>query len=218
MKTDTQIQRDVLDELKWQPQIRDAEIGVAAKDGVVTLTGFVDSFAQKFEAERAAERVCGVRAIADDLKVKLPHTSQRSDTEIAHAALTALKWNIQVPDDQLKVKVEDGWVTLDGHVDLRYQRAAAEDAVRYLIGVKGVINSVVVRQPRPSAFEVSQKIKEALKRSATVDADRISVESKDGRVILRGTVRSWAERYDAESAAWAAPGVATVEDQIAVSV
>ena len=218
MKTDTQLQRDVLDELKWQPSIKDAEIGVAAKDGVVTLSGFVDSYTQKLAAERATENMSGVRAVAEDLKVKLPYASQRTDTEIAHAALNALKWNIEVPDTRIKVRVEDGWITLEGDVDWQYQKSAAQDAVHYLIGVKGTRNSVVVRQPNASVNDVGRKILDAFKRSATIDAQKVSVEAQNGRVVLTGTVRSWAERQDAENAAWAAPGVAMVEDRIIVGV
>ena len=218
MKTNSQLHRDVLDELQWQPSVREAEIGVAVKDGVVTLSGFVDSYAQKVTAERAVENVIGVRAVAEELKVKLPHSAQRSDTEISHAALNALKWNIEVPDARLKVKVENGWITLDGDVDWQFQKTVAEEAVRYLTGVKGVILAIVVRQLKPAGLEVSQKIKEALQRSATVDAGKIFVDSKDGKVVLKGTVRTWAERLDAENAAWAAPGVFSVEDKIAVGI
>ncbi len=217
MKTDMQLQRDVIEELAWQPNIREAEIGVAVKNGVVTLSGFVDSYAQKYAAARAAERVHGVRAVADDLSVKLPKSFVRSDTDIAHAAVSALKWDVEVPDVRVQVLVDDGWVSLDGAVDWQFQRTAAEKAVRYLTGVKGVINRITVQQPKVSAYEVNQRIEEALKRSAATEADRISVEAKDGKVVLRGTVRSWAEREDAERAAWAAPGVSEVDDEIAVA-
>ncbi len=217
MKTDMQLQRDVIEELAWQPNVREAEIGVAAKNGVVTLTGFVDSYAQKYAAVRAAEHVNGVRAVADDLSVKLPKSFVRSDTDIAHAAVSALKWDVEVPDARIQVLVDDGWVSLDGAVDWQFQRSAAEKAVRYLTGVKGVINRISVQQPKVSAYEVNQRIEEALKRSAAFDADRITIEARDGKVVLRGTVRSWAEREDAERAAWAAPGVSEVEDEIAVA-
>ncbi|HVZ77103.1 MAG TPA: BON domain-containing protein [Gemmatimonadaceae bacterium] len=217
MKTDSQLQHDVQEELKWTPSIREAEIGVAVKDGVVTLTGYLDSYAAKCTAVHAAEHVYGVRAVADELQVKLPTSSQRTDTEIAHAAVNALRWDVEVPDVRVKVTVDNGWITLDGAVDWQFQKSASESAVRYLVGVKGVINRVDVRQPKVSAYEVSQKIREALRRSATVDADRISVEASEGTVKLRGTVRSWAERSDAERAAWAAPGVHSVEDEITVA-
>ena len=217
MKTDMQLQRDVIEELAWQPNIREAEIGVAAKSGVVTLSGFVDSYAQKYAAARAAERVHGVRAIADDLTVKLPKSHLRSDTDVAHAALSALKWDVEVPDSRIQVLVDDGWVSLDGAVDWQFQRSAAEKAIRSLTGVKGVINRISVQQPNVSAYEVNQRIEEALKRSAAIEADRISVDARHGKVVLRGTVRSWAEREDAERAAWAAPGVSEVDDEIAVA-
>ena len=217
MKTDMQLLRDVQDELAWDPSIRDAEIGVAAKDGVVTLSGYVDTFAEKYLAERAAERVSGVKAIADDLKVKLPTMLQRPDTEIAHAVVNALREHIQVPDDRIKARVEGGWVTLDGDVEWQYQKNAAERAVRYLSGVVGVSNRIVLKPNRVSTFEVSHKIKDALRRNAELDANRIVVEAADGRVTLKGSVRSYAERLDAERAAWAAPGVTSVDDKISIN-
>jgi osmotically-inducible protein OsmY len=217
MKTDMQLQRDVQDELAWEPSIRDVEIGVAAKDGVVTLSGYVDTFAEQYLAERAAERVSGVKAIADDLTVKLPTMLQRPDTEIAHAVVNALREHIQVPDDRIKARVEGGWVTLDGDVEWQYQKNAAERAVRYLAGVVGVSNRIVLKPKRVSTVEVSHKIKDALRRNAERDADRIVVEAADGRVTLTGWVRSYTERQDAERAAWAAPGVTSVEDKISIN-
>ncbi|HVA57772.1 MAG: BON domain-containing protein [Gemmatimonadaceae bacterium] len=217
MKTDMQLQRDVIEEMAWQPNISDAEIAVGAKNGVVTLSGFVNTYAQKYGAVRAAEKVRGVHAVADDLKVRLPQSLMRSDTDIAHAAVSALKWDVEVPDTRIKALVDDGWVSLDGTVDWQFQRLAAERAVRHLSGVKGVINRITVQQPKVSAYEVNLRIQEALKRSAAVDADKISIEAKDGKVVLRGTVRSWSEREDAERAAWAAPGVTEVDDEIAVA-
>jgi len=217
MKTDLQLQRDVLEELKFEPSIREVEIGVAAKDGLVTLTGFVDSYAEKFSAEHTAERVGGVKAIADELKVKLPGSYQRSDTDIAHAAVNALRWDIQVPDDRIKAAVEDGWIDLQGDLEWQYQKWAAEGAVRNLTGVKGVTNLITVKPKKASTFEVGQKIKDSMRRHAERDADRITIEAKDGRVTLRGTVSSFAERQDAERAAWQAPGVTNVDDMIAVT-
>jgi len=217
MKTDIQLQRDVLDELKFEPSIREAEIGVAVKGGVVTLTGFVDSYAEKFTAERTAERLNGVKAVADDIKVKVPGLYQRSDTDIAHAAVNALRWDIQVPDDRIKAAVDDGWIDLEGQVEWQYQKWAAEGAVRNLTGVKGVTNLIAVKPKKVSTYEVGQKIKDSLRRHAELDADRITIETKDGHVTLRGTVSSFAERQDAERAAWQAPGVTKVEDMIAVS-
>jgi osmotically-inducible protein OsmY len=217
MKTDLQLQRDVLDELKFEPSIREAEIGIAAKGGVVTLTGFVDSYAEKFSAERTAERVGGVKAVADEIKVKLPGSHQRSDTDIAHAVVNALRWDIQVPDDRIKATVEEGWIALDGEVEWQYQKWAAEGAVRNLTGVKGVSNLIAVKPKKASTYEVGQKIKDSMRRHAERDADKITIEAKDGRVTLRGTVNSFAERQDAERAAWQALGVTNVEDLIAVA-
>jgi osmotically-inducible protein OsmY len=217
MKTDLQLQRDVLDELKFEPSIREAEIGIAAMAGVVTLTGFVDSYAEKFSAERTAERVGGVKAVADEIKVKLPGAHQRSDTDIAHAVVNALRWDIQVPDDRIKATVDDGWIALDGEVEWQYQKWAAEGAVRNLTGVKGVSNLLTVKPRKASTHEVGQKIKDSMRRHAERDADRITIEAKDGRVTLRGTVSSFAERQDAERAAWQALGVTNVEDLIAVA-
>lgn len=218
MKTDEKIREDIFNELKWDPRVAEAEIGISVKDGVATLSGNVASFAQKFAADRAAERVSGVKAIAEELKVKLPTAYERSDTEVAHAAVNALKWNIEVPDTQLKVKVENGWLWLEGDVEWQFQKEAAESAVRYLSGMKGVSNLIRVKPTLVSSFEVSKKIKDALVRSARFDAEHIVVEAKDGKVTLRGTVRSYAERKDAERAAWSAPGVSQVDDKIAIGV
>ena len=217
MKTDTQLQKDIIDELRWEPRVNDAEIAVSAKDGVVTLTGSVETFAQKYEAERAVERVSGVRAIADDLKVKVFGPHERSDTEIAHAAINALRWDTEVPDEKLTVKVENGWVTLKGEAEWNYQKTAAERDVRYLAGVKGISNLISVK-PRASTTEVKAKIEAAFKRSAELDAKQITVETANGTVTLKGAVRSWAERTDAERAAWAAPGVKEVHDKLVVGV
>lgn len=217
MKTDTQLQKDVQAELTWTPSIRDAEIGVAVKDGVVTLTGYVQNHAQKLAAELAAKRVGGVRALADDLKVKLPSSLERSDTDIAHAAVRALDWDTEVPDKAVTVTVNDGWLTLQGNVEWQFQKAAAERAVRYLNGVRGVINSIMIMPKGVSPAQVSERIKEALKRSAEYDAEHVKVSAVDGKVTLTGTVRSWTERSDAELAAWSAPGVREVVDRIMIS-
>lgn len=217
MKTDLQLQRDVLDELKFDPSIREMEIGVAAKDGVVTLTGFVDSYAEKISAERSAERVNGVKAVADEIHVKLPGLHQRNDTDIAHAAVNALRWDIRVPDDRIKTTVENGWIHLDGEVEWQYQKWAAEGAVRNLTGVKGVTNVISVKPKQVSTYEVSEKIRNSLRRHAERDADRITVEAKDSQVTLRGTVSSFTERQDAERAAWQAPGVTKVNDFLSVA-
>ena len=217
MKTDMQLQKDVAAELKWTASIRDAEIGVAVKDGVVTLSGFVQNHAQKLAAEQAAKRVGGVRAVADDVKVKLPYSLERSDTDIAHAAVRALDWDTEVPDKAITVTVNDGWVSLQGTVEWQFQKTAAERAVRYLNGVRGVLNSIVMKPKGVSPSTVSERIHDALKRSAEYDADHVKVTAADGTVTLSGTVRSWAERSDAEMAAWSAPGVREVVDRILIS-
>jgi osmotically-inducible protein OsmY len=217
IKTDAQLQRDVIDELRWDPAVGNAEVGVAAKNGVVTLSGQVDTFAKKFAAAKAAERVAGVRALAEDLKVVIAPAFGRSDTDIAHAVATTLKWDVQVPDDKVRARVEDGWVWLEGEVSWRYQSVAAERALRNLAGVRGVTNALNVVS-RPSAPDVKQRIESAFKRHAELDARQIQVEAHDGRVTLRGTVRSWTERQEAELAVWAAPGVTMLDDQLAVHV
>jgi len=216
-KTDSELQRDMIDELRWDPRVGTAEIGVAVKDGVVTLTGIVESHAKRFGAIRAAERVDGVKAIAEDLIVKLPSSFARSDTEIAHVAVDALKWNVEVPDDRIKVRVDGGWLILEGDVDWQFEREAAASCVRHLTGVRGVSNKIIIKA-RAFAPDVRRRIQDALKRSAEVDSKRISVETADGKVTLRGSVRSWTERQDAERAAWSAPGVTSVDDQIAISI
>lgn len=213
--SDKELQQAVLRELDWDPQVSSTEVGVAVKDGVVTLSGFVDSYAKRFAAERAAKRVYGVKAVANDLEVKLPLGAERPDPDIARAAVQALQSRITVPHERIKVTVRNGFVTLEGDADWQYQKEAAESAVRSLPGVKGVVNLITVK-PRVSPTDVKAKIEEALRRTAELDARRISVEVNGSKVSLWGTVRSWAEREEAERAAWRAPGVMEVESHITV--
>jgi osmotically-inducible protein OsmY len=214
--TDWEIRKNVEQELNFEPSINAAEIGVAVNDGIVTLSGRVDSYWEKIAAEEAAARVAGVKAVVNELEIRLPISSERTDEDIARAAVNRLEWTITVPKDRIKVKVSKGWVTLEGEVDWQFQKNAAEQAIHDLVGVKGVINHIVVKE-QPSTAEIKSAIEEALKRSAEVDANRISVEVQSDKVILKGTVRSWFEREEAERAAWRAPGVRSIDNRIVVS-
>lgn len=216
IRSDVEIQRDVLDELKWDARVQPNEIGVAVKDGIVTLTGWVDSYTKKWAAEEAAHRVRGVRAVANDIEVRLPFSSERTDVDIAEAVVRALEWDAFVPVEKIKVTVSKGWVTLEGEVEWQYQKEDAERVVRRLTGVKGVSNLIRVSPKSPSPTELKKRIEDALVRSAQVDAERIQVEVQGSEVILKGTVRSYAEKEEAERVAWMAPGVYSVDNQIRV--
>ena len=214
-RTDQELQQDVLAELKWDAQIQPNEISVSVKDGVVTLTGWVDSYLKKWSAEEAAHKVAGVKAVANDIEIKL--ATERTDPDIAEAAVHALEWDAFVPTDKVHVTVSKGWVTLKGEVEWQYQKQDAERVVRRLTGVKGVTNLITVK-PRVTPSELKKKIEDALVRNAEIDANKITVEVQGSKAILKGTVRAWAEKEEAARVAWSAPGITSVENRITVEI
>ena len=215
MRSDQDIERDIVAELAWEPDIQSTDIAVKVKDGIATLTGFVRSYSEKYQAEQVAKRVLGVRAVVNDLEVKLASGAERLDREIAEDALDALKRDLPVASQGIQAVVRDGWITIEGHVQWDFERRTAEEAVRKVRGVKGVVNMIKV-EPKASPAEVKARIEEALKRSAELDARNIEVEADGGTVTLSGRVRSWAEREEAEKSAWRAPGVREVRNLIVV--
>jgi osmotically-inducible protein OsmY len=212
---DKQLLMDIIEELDWEPSIDSTHIAVAVENGVVTLTGHVPNFAQKATAESTVKRVHGVRAIAQELEVRPPHTATRADDEIAKRAVNILDWDVTVPTDAVQVKVQDGWVTLSGQVDWNYQRDAAEDNVRKLSGVMGLSNLIAIK-PRVQSGDLKKRIEDALKRNALDEANAIHVEAVDGKVKLQGHVRSWHDRDLVKAAVWSASGVRDVEDHVTV--
>lgn len=215
MKTDNQIQKDVLDELKWEPLLNAAEIGVSVKDGIVTLSGEVDSYSKKLAAEHAAKRISGVKAIAEDIQVGLAPIYRKTDAEIASAVVNTLKWHTAVQQEKIKIKVEDGVVRLEGQVDWEFQKNSARTAIEHLLGVKSVINLITLK-PRVTSLEISRQISSAFTRNAILDAANLKVSIQGDKVILTGTVNSFAEKEQAEHAAWSAPGVMRVESHLKV--
>jgi osmotically-inducible protein OsmY len=216
MKTDSQIQTDVMQELKWDPSVTHEHIGVAVSDGIATLSGTVPTYIEKSAAEKAAQRVSGVKAVVEKIEVKLPGSFKRGDQEIAKAIVNHFIWNVQVPDDLVKPSVEDGWVDLSGEVEWDYQRSAAEKCARGLTGVIGVTNKITIKAKKVQPEVVKEKIETALKRKAEREARRISVAVNGGKVILSGNVSSFSEMRDARGAAWSAPGVTSVENNLHV--
>jgi len=215
IRTDEDIRAEVLEELKWDRRIQSNEIGVAVKDGVVILTGWVDSYLKKVAAEEASHRVPGVKAVANDIEVRLPGFAERTDADLAAAVVNALKWDAGIPADKIDVTVSQGWVTLKGDVDFYFQKIDAERAARRIAGVKGVTNLITIK-PHVLPSDLKQSIEKALIRNAETDAKHITVEVQGGKVILRGTVRSYAEKQAAEDTAWSAPGVTEVDNRIVV--
>jgi len=213
MKGDKELRLDVLDELRWEPSIDAAKIGVTGRDGVVALTGSAPTYTEKLSAERVAQRVRGVKAVANAIEVRFSVGAERADAAIVRAAIDALKWRVCVPEKRVAVSVSNGWVTLQGDVDWYHQKEAAQEAVQALAGVRAVINDLIVK-PRAQADDVKSLIEAAFWRSAEVDAKHVCVETTDGKVILRGEVHSWSERRQAEQTAWSAPSVAEVENLI----
>ena len=215
MKTDAEIQKHVMEELKWEPAIQSSEVGVAVKNGVVTLSGTVDTYQEKKMAEKAALKVAGVKGIAEDIEIRLSYHDQKTDAELAQAVVNALKWNALVPDDKIKIKVENAWVTAQGMVEWAYEQNAVRDAIASIVGIKGISNLVKVT-PKLDPADVKKKISAAFERNAIIDANSIHIENIGSKVVLTGKVSSYSEKREAEHVAWNAPGVSSVENNIEV--
>lgn len=216
MKTDLELQKDVQDELKWEPKLRGSEIGVSAHNGIITLTGIVDRYTKKIAAEKAAERVAGVKIIAQEIEVRISKAGKKSDTEIAKAILESFKWNSEIPEDSIKLRVENGWVFIEGEVEWQYQKDLIREAIEPIQSVKGISNYVTI-QPKLESSIIKENIRKALLRNAAIEANNIKLEITDKKVILKGTVHSWFEKNEIEKAAWSAPGVEVVEDDLIIS-
>lgn len=217
MKTDATLKKDVLEELDWEPSIDATQVGVTVRDGIVTLSGHVNTYSEKAAAEKAAKRVKGIKAVVEEIDVKLGGGYKRSDQDIAQSAVSNLKWHTSVPEDNIQVRVENGWITLEGKVEWKYQKDAAKNAIENLMGVRGVTNLIDV-QPTVEPANIKRRIREALERNALTDADNISVHVEGSRVELNGIVQSWSEKKQAENAAWAMPGVSEVQNNLKIKV
>jgi osmotically-inducible protein OsmY len=218
MKTDSEIQQEVLRELKWDTRVEETDVGVEVDAGVVTLTGTVSSWAKKMAAQEAAHRVAGVLDVANDIKVKIPGSAGRTDTDIARAVRNALEWNVFVPEKNIRSTVSDGWVTLEGDVDFWTHRDDAESSVRNLSGVRGVTNKIEIKPPPATPSDVRESIEAALERQAEREARRIDLEVRDGRVSLTGVVHSWAEKEAVIGAAKGTPGVRAIDDHLRIQI
>lgn len=217
MKTDAELQKNVMEELKWEPSIHSTEIGVSVKNGIVTLSGTVDTYLEKKTAEKIALKVLGVKGVAEDIVINLAFNHQKTDSELAQAVVDALKWNVLVPHEKVKVRVENGWVTTEGMVEWAYEKKAVEKAISGITGLKGLSNLVKII-PKVNPEDVRKKITAAFQRSASIDADTIQIDHFGNRVVLSGKVRSYSERREAERAAWNVPGVSEVENNIEVKI